>query len=349
MNLEKPKYWIHRISHEWDVSYKLLENGYLSIGWSNLADSGIEKIDIDNTKQFEDIFISKYSKKKSRWSLWKFLNFSVGDYVVVPMFYGEFSIYKIVGNSIPVTKFINFESFESKNGNQIIRNEERLFCRKDKDEKIEKVDLGFVAKVDVVKDKLSRYEYADSKLTSRMKFQGTTTEITDLKESIDAVIKATKPINFYSTVIEELSRQLLKTIKEQLGSDKLESLIKWYFERLGASRTQVLPKNSSDKIERADADIVAEFDTLKVAFYIQAKFHDGETNQWAVEQISKYKEQHERNGDGYTIIPWVVSTADRFSEDAINKAQENNVCLISGLEFCRMIIDAGITNINGAF
>ena len=31
------KYWLHRISHEAKVSYPLLESGYLSIGWSDMA------------------------------------------------------------------------------------------------------------------------------------------------------------------------------------------------------------------------------------------------------------------------------------------------------------------------
>lgn len=29
------KYWLHRISHKSDVSYPLLEEGYLSIGFSD--------------------------------------------------------------------------------------------------------------------------------------------------------------------------------------------------------------------------------------------------------------------------------------------------------------------------
>lgn len=30
------KYYLHRISYEWDIAYSLLENGLLSIGWSEL-------------------------------------------------------------------------------------------------------------------------------------------------------------------------------------------------------------------------------------------------------------------------------------------------------------------------
>ena len=108
-------------------------------------------------------------------------------------------------------------------------------------------------------------------------------------------------------------------------------------------------KNSSDKWDGADVDIVAEFDALKVVFYIQAKLHDDVTSQWAVEQISKYKDQHEVSSGEYTAIPWVISTATVFSADAITMAQESNVRLVAGGEFGRMLIDAGITNINRAF
>ena len=40
--MENNKYWLHRISHEWDAAYKLLLEGWLTIGWSSLYDSGIE-------------------------------------------------------------------------------------------------------------------------------------------------------------------------------------------------------------------------------------------------------------------------------------------------------------------
>ena len=36
-------YWLHRISHEREVSYDLLEKGYLTIGWSNFIGTDILK------------------------------------------------------------------------------------------------------------------------------------------------------------------------------------------------------------------------------------------------------------------------------------------------------------------
>ena len=38
------KDWLHRISYEWDVSRRLLDEGYLSIGWARVANSGIQKM-----------------------------------------------------------------------------------------------------------------------------------------------------------------------------------------------------------------------------------------------------------------------------------------------------------------
>ena len=49
--MENNKYWLHRISHEWDAAYKLLSEGWLTIGWSSLYDSGIGKV--KDVKEFE--------------------------------------------------------------------------------------------------------------------------------------------------------------------------------------------------------------------------------------------------------------------------------------------------------
>lgn len=35
------QYFLHRVSHEGNVSYSLLEKGYLTLGWSDLSLSGL--------------------------------------------------------------------------------------------------------------------------------------------------------------------------------------------------------------------------------------------------------------------------------------------------------------------
>ena len=53
--------------------------------------------------------------------------------------------------------------------------------------------------------------------------------------------------------------------------------------------------------------------------------------------------------DGYTAIPWVISSGTGFSEEAVALAQEKGVRLIDGAEFARMLVDVGIVNIDQAF
>lgn len=344
----RQKYWLHRVSHEWDVSYKLLEGGYLSIGWHALAGSGIEKSAADgDIQRFESLMTGHgYQISRSRRSLWNFFCFSENDLIVVPLFNGEFSVFKVKGSPAPITELVGFADFTSEDGSRIIRDREGLLRRYENNEI---VDLGFVVAVEAVKERLSRYEYADSRLTSRMKIRQTNADISELAVNVQTVIGSDSPLNLYAAVIEELADRLLDAIKAQLTPDKFELLIKWYFEKLGASRTLRPAKNSADKWDGADVDIVAEFDALKIVFYIQAKLHDDVTSQWAVEQICKYKDQHELPSGEYTAIPWVISTDDAFSADAITMAQENNVRLVTGGDFSRMLIDAGITDINRAF
>ena len=344
------KYWLHRISHEWDVSYKLLSMGYLTIGWSVFSHSGIErKVTSDKDTDVFEAIMKEYGEQsnRSRWNLWYFCNFRKNDYVVVPLYNGEFSIYKIRGRAIAIGAIPEVsEPFVSESGQTIIAGDDGLLYRK---ETQELVDLGFAIKVEPLKEHLSRYEYADNKLTARMKIRQTNADISDLEHSIKEALQADAPINLYANVIEELAQKLLEAVRMQLTPDKFELLIKWYFQKIGATRAFRPGKNSSDKWDGADADIVAEFEPLKVLIYVQAKLHDEVTSSWAVEQVKKYKEQHEESAGEYTSIPWVITSAEKYSPEAITIAAENKVRLITGIEFSRMLIDAGITDINRAF
>lgn len=327
------KYWLHRISHEWDLSYTLLDNGYLAIGWSGLVHSGIEQT--TDVNYFETILQKcGYPRSRNRWSLWNFCRFQPNDCVIVPLFHGKFSIAEVTGKPISVAQIQGISG--------IPRDANGLLCHADGTA----ADIGFVIPVRVLKQGLSRYEYADNKLTARMKIRQTNADISDLAESIQHVLQADTPINLYAVVTEQLAERLLTVIKDQLTPHKFELLIRWYFQKLGASEAYCPATNSPDKYDGADADVIAEFSSLKLLFYVQAKLHDSVTSQWAVQQIAAYQEQHQGE---YNVIPWVISTADAFSAQAVTLAQEHHVRLITGTEFARMLLDAGITDINKAF
>jgi len=64
--------------------------------------------------------------------------------------------------------------------------------------------------------------------------------------------------------------------------------------------------------------------------------------------MSNYKDNKELMDDGYSKICWVVSTADRFSEECYSLAKEHRVQLVDGAKFAQMLLEVGLTNLDKA-
>lgn len=340
--------WLHRISHHAEVASPLLEQGYLSIGFSDFSENDfITAICKDNGWQvFEDYFDDYWGKRpRTRTNLWRFVvEMTEGDWVVVPG-WGTFSVYEITSKmALPVSE-INLPNLKDWHGNNLAKKSDGLLYT-DTDEPI---DLGFVREVKLIKKDISRYDYADAALTSRMKIRSTNANISDLKESVEKAITefdAGRPLNIYAQIIDKTQQQILDTIRFELTPDKFEQLIKWYFQRIGASEVYIPAKNESGK--DGDADVIAVFEPIKTIIYAQVKFHDGETSAWAVNQIQSYKDQNDVMDDGYSKIGWVISSADNFSQQAYDIAKEAKVQLIDGKQFVTMLLEAGIVNLDKA-
>ncbi|MDO4953065.1 MAG: restriction endonuclease [Synergistaceae bacterium] len=333
------KYWIHHISHEWDVSRKLLEGGYLSVGWSKLADSGLENVThrFSEPRDFEAVMRERNQTSYDRWSLFEFFAYNYHDTVVVPLPGDKFSIYRVIGRQpMPVWKMLDFSEFELEDGSKIVRSKAGLLIR-EKSKKI--VDLGFVIKVEPVKENISRHEYADGELLERMRSQRTITDTTDLRKGIDKIIDADAPLNLYASVVEKSAAKLLEVLKEQLTPIKFEGLLMLYFHKYGASEVFIPAEIDPDKRDGSDADVIAEFSPWKMSVRVQAKLGD-DIDRWVIEQITKEQSYYET-----IYVPWIISTTDKFSDKAVALAQENKVRLIAGAEFARMLIEAGITDI----
>ena len=55
------KYWLHRVSHEWRISYALLKKGYLTIGWSKFMQEGLlEAVQKGGIRAFEAFMTSQF-------------------------------------------------------------------------------------------------------------------------------------------------------------------------------------------------------------------------------------------------------------------------------------------------
>ena len=342
------KYWLHRIGYLQNISYPLLDKGYLSIGFSEFC---------------TDIFFANVVKKQdwdymendfneywgfipiTRYNLWRFLaEMKKGDYVVVPS-WGTFSVYELCDN-LPIMatdKTIDLPETDW-NGNKILRDEKTGFLKLENEKKY--LDIGYLRKVKLICKDMSRADYADSALTSRMKIRSTNADISDLATNIQNAIKSykkKKPINLKADILEKSIEIWNNIILDELNPDKYEKLVRWYFRKKRATESYIPPKNSADKI--GDVDVIATFENIKTIINVQVKFYKGETSDWAINQINDFSKSKENMSDGYSRQYWVISSSDTFSEKIYNLAKENNILLIGGKQFVSMLINVGIDSL----
>ena len=337
-------YYQHRISHHAEFSHPLLERGILSVGWSYFGTP--EFVSSHRAKGWEDVpeaIEQQFGKRKSRFGLRRFLQMNVGDRVVVPS-WGTFHVYDVVSDERLIAADLDLRDLKTWEGH-VVQIEKGELCYEGNGHR-SWIDLGFFRQVRQVAKDIPRAGYADDALIRRLKVRQTNVEINDIRENVDEAItrwgKKT-PINIANLVTESCADRVLELITTKLDPNRLEKLIKWYFERIGAS--VVIPaKNESGK--EGDADIVATFEPIRTIIYIQAKHHVGTTDDWAVEQIASYAENKELSReDDYTKIPWVISTALEFSPECRDKAKRNQVHLVSGKELATRMLEVGLADL----
>ena len=362
-------YWLHRISYKWEISKPLFDRGYLTIGWGYMlwaSDDVVRKVtgnaDRNAVHEAMNACHKKYREKgENGWdemsryntrSLELFAQFRPDDKVVVPLYWGLFRVVRVKSSPKPVTELpdsaLEGLPVVKKNSDE----EKGLYYtdgRKDNES-----DVGFYVEVEkIIKHDIPR-RYAKSALQSRMKIRQTNAEIyeKELQKEINKVIERDSPIDVHDVIAERTTEIIREAIKECITAKDVENLVMWYMRKAGASKVYkpCKPKGKSGEDNDADADVIAEFDPLGVNIYIQVKKHEDKTGSKAVNQITQYKELSGENfADDRTHILWVLSTADSFDDEAKRLAQENSVRLINGEEFARMLVDAGISDINTAF
>ncbi|UJP64799.1 restriction endonuclease [Mongoliitalea daihaiensis] len=336
-------YWLHRISHVAELSYPLLDRGYLTIGFSDFSYK--EMIDCvleDDWAYFNQQFQDFWGRiPRPRYSLWNFLKMSKGDLVIVPS-QGTFAVCEIIDQRPLLIAETFSEDLKSWDGKPISTNGIHLISPHGN-----AFDLGFARKVKILYKQIPRDKFADAQLTARMKIRQTNAAINDLKTSIETSIEnfiANKPIHLHALIIDKTANFVLDTIQNELNPDKFEKLIQAYFKTIGATEVAIPAKNGRNK--EGDADIVAVFEPIKLIIYTQAKFQKGQINEWGTNQILDYKTNQESIADGYNKVAWVITTANTFNERAENLAKENEVQLINGLEFSKMLLNAGIRSMD---
>lgn len=74
------------------------------------------------------------------------------------------------------------------------------------------------------------------------------------------------------------------------------------------------------------------------------KKHQGNTDSWAVEQISNYKKN--KNMGDYTSLLWIISTCNDFTQETKEKALAEQVRLINGRLFTEMLLETGLKGLD---
>lgn len=345
--------WLHRIPHESEVSYPLLDRGLLSIGWSDISSREFldEVIGKSNDWNALEDYVSKSFTKtgwenpfpRNRHCLYRFLlDMKPGDRVVVPMG-NKFGVYEIIKEAVPVSEISLPSDLKTYNNSPVFMKDGFIHTNDYPDG----FDIGFIISVKEIARDIPRHEYADAGLTARMKVRQTNVNIDDLQESVDKALKnfaVKRPLNLRYEIVEASKQIVLDKIRTITDPDKFEYLIKRFCEKIGASSVDIPSKNAE---KEGDADIIATFESLKLILYIQAKFHVDKTDEWAVEQIRDYKEQFRNiEYDGYFRIAWVVTAGDGYTAAAEKEAKDNNITLINGLQFAEMLLDAGLDSLD---
>ena len=336
-------YWLHRISHFAELSYPLLDKGFLTIGFSDFTRKEfIDKVLEDDWSYFNGQFQEMWGKvPRTRHNLWRFLKFKMGDIVIVPS-WGTFFVCEIIDEKPLLINKTYSDDLKTWGDKKVTTDGTYLISENGK-----AFDLGFARKVKILHKNISRAKFADAKLTSRMKIRQTNGSVNDLKKSIEKSIAnyiENRPIHLHSVIVERTANLVLDAIKTELNPDKFEKLVRTYFKTIGANEVTIPAKNARDK--EGDADIVAVFENIKLIIYTQAKFHKGTINEWGTNQILDYKTNKESIDDGYNKIAWVITSADTFNYEAEKIAAENEIQLIDGLEFSKMLLNAGINLLN---
>ena len=350
--LNERNYWIHRISYNSYITYPLLDKGYLCNGWSDFAtyENYVDNVRGENGWNYlEDCMIDCWgSLTVNRYQLWRYVaEMKAGDWVLVPK-YGTFSVYELTDDA-PISVVDFSDTIFGWNGVEYKRNSDGLIINEDGNI----IDLGFLRKVKPIAEDIPRSQYCTNILYKRLKIRQTNVNVSAIADSIKCAVdnfKNNKPINFRRD-LDDVIPNICKSLQQTLNSDKFECLVKWYFERIGASYVEIPSKNPVDKQGYEDIDVEATFDILKTTYYIQVKHHEGKTAEWAAKQVAEKKRIHEKTdmADGYSRIYWALTSAENFTEECKKIAQENNIQLVTGPEFASMLLDAGLANVNEAF
>ncbi|MGK0576022.1 restriction endonuclease [Macrococcus capreoli] len=342
-------YLMQRVSHNSEEAHKVLQHNYLPIGWgdlrkydASLANKLVTDAKVKNKYDFGQYFKELAETTQFTWLtprqgyiLYNFFNLDIDSIVLVPKPY-VFDIYKVIDKP---------EVYSA----------DQLGLSNDS-------DIGFVVKVEPIHLNVSRSDYLDSSLSSKLKYRATNLVFTDEDMiKIDKLIKniehKTPTYDFSETklaIVNNIQDYLLNKINEK----QFELLIKNYMKFLGSPNPVIPAKNDKGNNEsNADVDIKAPFPILGIVIYIQAKHHNGISDTTGIRQLLAYESEMDESLKTFVPVKWFITTGD-LEEDAIDNLVKNeeidtegidNIKLVTGNEFAKMLYESGFPLDSNAF
>ncbi len=317
---------MHRMSHEGETAQKLLsEKNLITIGWSVLdkyEDEVINKARSLAKKDFAEYFVdlgksisNEYMSATKSYFLYNFLRLKKGDKVIIPF-----------PKSIKIVEVVDPATVYKSDG----------------------PDIGFTAKVDIIVDQASRYDYICSSLSSKLKYRGTNLVISKenkcnlVDDLINNIKKGKTTYNFGETK-SKMVDLVFEYLKNDITETHFEVLIRSYLDNLGADYSEISSKKRkhSKNDSSADVDVKAVFIDLNICVYVQAKHHNHYTGRKGIDQLIEYKHEVDDTYESLQPIKWLITTA-KLSEDDEEYARINGVRVIDDCGFAECLIDSGV-------
>lgn len=283
------KYWLHRIGYEWQVAYPLLEAGYLSVGFNDVADENtlnllLGKEDFDrvfdallggygNNREYLNIFLKQMSK---------------GDRVCVPTKDG-LSVYEISGEvlskeSLDLRELEKVEALK----NRLTRNKEGYL-----EYNGSIVDLGFFRKVKQECVGFIPQETVVTELSSSISSHKT---IEKIDKNLEAFIKKEKPeIDIIGYINNIMSH-------EKSRADKVQLYLTWLSSKDGV-------KEGTGGI---DFFVNIKESGHKIYVCIQPETDSQNVKDWLTDKINGYKNSKSIEKDSAML--WLIANDNYFPE-----------------------------------
>ncbi|MFC3811636.1 restriction endonuclease [Lacihabitans lacunae] len=301
---------------------EILKEDQIVIGWSKTKDILFDKtLNREDFKQkikesyYPQYEENPYSLGQATGYMWRFIReINIGDTVIIPIS-KAFYIGKVESDNIYLEDKIN-------------------------------EDTSIRRKVKWLNDsKPILREYCGSGLISRLKYQGTCVNASDLIDDIELAIISSKKRSvptFKNQLNESLKHKVTEFLVSKeayLDDRKFEELVKQLMLGLGASTSEI-PAKTRYKGSIADVDILANFVHLGIQIYVQVKKHKKNSDELAVNQIIEAI-KIDNPDNSKPIFGWVV-TSGTFTETAQDLADKNGIRVINGDDLAEMIVTVGL-------